>query len=122
MNSTNRFTEKVEDAILQAQNRAQELGNAQIEPLHLLGALLAQAEGVAPAILRLANVNPEDLRRRVEGEIASMPRISGTGVQIHPSPTFRDVISRAQREAARMGDEYVSVEHLLLALADHSTT
>src|SRR5581483_9152750 len=98
------FTEKVEDAILQAQNRAQELGNAQIEPLHLLGAILAQADGVAPAILRLANVNPEDLRRRVGGEIAGLPRVSGSGVQIHPSASFRDVISRAQREASRMGD------------------
>src|SRR5437868_1681620 len=105
--NTNRFTEKAEDAILSAQNRAQEVGNPQVEALHLLWALLAHADGVAPAILRLANVNPDDLKRKVEQEIKALPRVSGDA-QVSPTSAFRAAIARAQREAGRMGDEYVS--------------
>src|SRR5713101_3113660 len=107
----NRFTEKAEEAILSAQQRAAAAGNPQIETLHLLAALLAGNDGVASAILRLANVAPDDLRRLVDQEIARLPRVSGDA-RVNPSPGFHGVLNRAQREAANMGDEYVSVEHL----------
>ncbi|MDB5074329.1 MAG: chaperone clpB 1 [Chloroflexi bacterium] len=116
-----RFTEKAEEAIVSAQSRATAAGNPQIDTAHLLGAMLEQPDGLASAILRLANVNPDDLRRLTDAEIARLPRVSGDA-QINPSPSFRSVIARAQREASKMGDEYVSVEHLLLAMADFANT
>jgi ATP-dependent Clp protease ATP-binding subunit ClpB len=118
----NRFTEKAQEALIGAQERARQAGNPQIEGLHLLAALLADPGGVAAAILRLVNANPDDLRRRVEQDIAALPRVSGAAEPPRPSAEFSAAIQRAQRSAAQMGDEYVSVEHLLLALADDANT
>jgi ATP-dependent Clp protease ATP-binding subunit ClpB len=119
--SASKFTEKAQEAIVQAQERAEEAGHPQIETLHLLDALLRQREGIAPAILRASTIQPEDLGRQVEQALRALPRVSGDS-QVTPSSAFRSVISRAQREAGRMGDEYVSVEHLLLAIADPANT
>src|SRR5436305_13326592 len=113
----NRFTEKAQEALVEAQQRAQDAGNSQIEGLHLLAALLAQPDGVASAILRLANANPDNLRRRVDQDGAALPRVSGAASPPRPSAEFSAAIQRAQRAAAPMGDEYVPVEHPLLALA-----
>src|SRR5919201_6791763 len=118
----NRFTEKAQAALVEAQQRAQDAGNPQIEGLHLLAALLAPLDGVASAILRLANADPDTLRRRVDQAIAALPRVSGAASPPHPSAEFSAAIQRAQRDASQMGDEYVSVEHLLLALADEANT
>jgi ATP-dependent Clp protease ATP-binding subunit ClpB len=118
----NRFTEKAQAALVEAQQRAQDAGNPQIEGLHLLAALLAQPDGVASAILRLANANPDNLRRRVDQDIATLPRVSGAAEPPRPSAEFSAAIQRAQRAASQMGDAYVSVEHLLLALADEANT
>src|SRR5436305_10186533 len=118
----NRFTEKAQEALVDAQQRAQDAANPQIEGLHLLAALLAQPDGVASAILRLANADPDTLRRRVDQAIATLPRVSGATSPPHPSSELSAAIQRAQGAAAQMGDEYVSVEHLLLALADEANT
>src|ERR671929_531433 len=118
----NRFTEKAQAALVEAQQRAQDAGNPQIEGLHLLAALLAPPDGVASAILRLANANPDNLRRRVDQDIATLPRITGATSPPHPSAEFSAAIQRAQRAASQMGVEYVSIEHLLLALADEANT
>src|SRR5437016_60010 len=118
----NRFTEKAQEALIGAQERARQAGNPQIEGLHLLAALLADPGGVAAAILRLVNANPDDVRRRVEQDIAALPRVSGAAEPPRPSAEFTAAIQRAQRSASQMGDEYVSVEHLLLALADDANT
>jgi ATP-dependent Clp protease ATP-binding subunit ClpB len=119
--SASKFTEKAQEAIVQAQERAEESAHPQIETLHLLQALLQQREGVAPAILRASNVQLDDLQRQVDQALQALPRVSGDS-QVTPSSAFRSVVSRAQREAGRMGDEYVSVEHLLLAIADPANT
>src|SRR5437763_374918 len=118
----NRFTEKAQEALIGAQERARQAGTPQIEGLHLLAALLADPGGVAAAILRLVNANPDDVRRRVEQAIAALPRVSGAASPPRPSAEFSAAIQRAQGAAAQMGDEYDSVEHLLLALADEANT
>src|SRR5919201_6811784 len=118
----NRFTERAQEALVDAQQRAQDAGNPQIEGLHLLAALLAQPDGVASALLRLANANPDNLRRRVDQDIATLPRVTGAASPPHPSAEVSAAIQRAQRAASQMGDEYVSVDHLLLALADEANT
>ncbi len=118
----NRFTEKAQTALVGAQERAQQAGNPRIEGLHLLAALLADPDGLTAVLLRLLNANPDDLRRRVDQAIAALPRVSGAAEPPRPAAEFTAAVQRAQRSASQMGDAYVSVEHLLLALADAANT
>jgi ATP-dependent Clp protease ATP-binding subunit ClpB len=71
----NRFTEKAQEAIVSAQERAQRAGNPEITGLHLLAALLEQQGGIVPALLPLVNVDPNDLRRRVQQDLTALPRV-----------------------------------------------
>ncbi len=119
--NTPQFTEQSEQAILGAQQEAQKTGNPQVETLHLLRVLLAERDGLAPDILRAAKVDPNELRRRVDQAINSLPHVSGNA-QIKPTAGFRNGVLRAQRLAGGMGDDFTSVEHLLLALADFENT
>jgi ATP-dependent Clp protease ATP-binding subunit ClpB len=119
--NTPQFTEQSEQAILGAQQEAQKLGNPQVETLHLLRVLLAERDGLAADILRAAKVDPNELRRRVDQAINSLPHVSGNA-QIKPTAGFRNTVLRAQRLAGGMGDDFTSVEHLLLALADFENT
>ena len=110
------LTAKTQEAILAAQSQATSVGNPEIETLHLLSALLAQPDGVPVSILYQAGVDPVELRRRAEQEITRLPRVGGDA-QIGYSSGFRGLIARAHGEADGMGDAYIAVEHLLLALA-----
>jgi ATP-dependent Clp protease ATP-binding subunit ClpB len=118
----NRFTEKAQDALQNAQRRAARAGQQQVDVEHLLASLLDQDPGLASSILRKANVNVDGLKRRVEQEVEHLPRISGgSGESI--SSRLNRVLTQAEDEAKHFKDEYVSVEHLLLALiADTGTT
>ncbi len=112
----NRFTEKAQQAVVGAQQLAQALGHAQIEPEHLLIALLEQPDGVAPAVLRKMNADPADLARTMRSEIAKGPQAYG-GAEPGISPRLKLVVDLAEAEAGRLKDEYVSTEHLLIAIA-----
>src|SRR5689334_10852348 len=116
----NRLTEKAQDVIRQAQGLAQRHGQSQIEVEHLAAALLAQDDGVAARVVEKAGVSPGSLRQRLEQAAQRLPRVSGpgaTGGQVYIAPRVDEVLRAAENEAQRMKDEYVSVEHLLLALA-----
>ncbi len=119
--NTPQFTEQSEQAILGAQQEGQKLGNPQVETLHLLRVLLAERDSLAADILRAAKVDPNELRRRVDQAINALPHVSGNA-QIKPTAGFRNTVLRAQRLAGGMGDDFTSVEHLLLALADFENT
>src|SRR5215203_4730444 len=112
----NKFTEKAQESILGAQQLAESLGHAQMEPEHLLIVLLEQPEGVAPAVLRKMNADPADLARVMRSEIARGPQAYG-GAQPGVSPRLNLLVDLAEAEAGRMKDEYVSTEHLLIAIA-----
>jgi ATP-dependent Clp protease ATP-binding subunit ClpB len=112
----NKFTEKAQEAVLGAQKLAESMGHAQIEPEHLLISLLEQPEGVAPAVLRKMQADPAELARTVRAEIARGPQAHG-GAQPGVSPRLNLVGDLAQAEAERLKDEYVSTEHLLVAIA-----
>ena len=112
----NRFTEKAQESIVGAQQLAESLGHAQIEPEHLLVVLLEQPEGVAPAVLRKMNADPAELARAMRGEISKGPQAYG-GAQPAISPRLKLVVDLAEAEAGRLKDEYVSTEHLLIAIA-----
>jgi ATP-dependent Clp protease ATP-binding subunit ClpB len=117
---TNRFTEKSQEALLAAQNIAERNGNSQLEPEHLLLALLEQGEGVVPQVLGKLNLPVGALVQQVRGDVNRLPRISGSNVQLTMSPRLRTVLVKAHDELAQFGDAYVSTEHLLLALLQHA--
>lgn len=115
---TNRFTQKSQEAIVNAQGITERNGNSQVEPEHLLLALLEQGEGVVPQVLSKMNIPGGALVQKVRQEVQRFPRISGTGLQIGISPRLRTVLVSAHDEMSTFGDEYVSTEHLLLAILE----
>ncbi len=113
----NRFTEKAAQAVLEAQRLAQEGHHRQIEPLHLLAALLAQSDGVVPQAVQKVGASPSQILAVVQEELLRLPQAYGP-TQVYLSPQLEQVVRIAQEEAGRMHDEYISTEHLLLGLAD----
>jgi ATP-dependent Clp protease ATP-binding subunit ClpB len=114
----NRFTEKSQEAVVRAQQIAEELNHSQVEPEHLFAALLQQEEGIVPQVLQRVGANPRDLLQQVQIELDRQPKVSGSGVQVGISPRLRKVLVRAHDEIQQFRDEYVSAEHLLLALIE----
>jgi ATP-dependent Clp protease ATP-binding subunit ClpB len=117
----NRLTEKAQEVIRQAQSLAQRLGHPQIDAEHLAVALLAQDGGVARRVVEKAGGNPSAMAQRLQQALDRLPRVSGPGApagQVYVAPRVNEVLNAAETEAQRMKDEYVSAEHLLLALAD----
>ncbi|MET0645060.1 MAG: ATP-dependent chaperone ClpB [Pyrinomonadaceae bacterium] len=117
----NRLTEKAQEALRAAQSEATRLGHQQVDVEHLLLALLAQEGGLAKSILDKAGVDAETVRQRVEAELARLPKVSSTsgGVgDVYITSRLNRLLTQAEDEARKLKDEYVSVEHLLLAMAD----
>ncbi len=113
----NRFTEKAQEAILQAQQLAQEYNHSEITPSHLLLALLRQEGGVVPQIAHHLSVDPEAAARALETELQGAAKVYG-GTQPGLSRALNNLLQAAQKTAEKMKDDYVSTEHLLLALPD----
>ncbi|SDD56896.1 ATP-dependent Clp protease ATP-binding subunit ClpB [Paenibacillus sp. UNCCL117] len=117
----NRLTQKAQEAIVAAQQAAVSRKHQEITLQHLLKALLEQKEGLAPRLLQKLGVQPEGLRARLEEQLARKPQVSGSGGEpprAYLSPAFDGLIAAAEKEAAALKDDYLSVEHLLLALAE----
>jgi ATP-dependent Clp protease ATP-binding subunit ClpB len=117
----NKFTQKSQEAVAQAQAQAAGRGQQAIEPEHLLAALAAQEGGLVPRLLEKAGADPAAVRSEIEGELSRLPAVSGPGAaagHISLSGRAGQVLAKALASAQRMKDEYVSVEHLLLALLE----
>src|SRR6266545_4970877 len=117
----NRFTEKLQEAVRAAQGMAVRYGNQQVDVEHLLAALLEQEGGLTASILTRAGVQVEALKRRLESELERLPKVSGStgGLdQIYVTSRLNKLLSAAEDEAKKLKDEYVSVEHVLLAAVD----
>ncbi|MGH9312102.1 MAG: Clp protease N-terminal domain-containing protein, partial [Vicinamibacterales bacterium] len=114
-----KYTEKAQEAIVAAQRMADERNNPQIEPEHVLLALVEQREGIVPEILRKMNADPAAVAAAVRAEVEKLPTAYG-GSQAGLSPRIRAVAIAAEAEAARLKDEYVSTEHLFLSIAGES--
>jgi ATP-dependent Clp protease ATP-binding subunit ClpB len=112
----NQYTEKAQEAILSAQQLADREGHPEILPEHLLLMLLEQKEGVVPEIVRKMNPDPAALTAAVRAELDRLPRAHG-GSQVGLSARLRQVLTAAEQEAERLKDEYVSTEHLFVAIA-----
>jgi ATP-dependent Clp protease ATP-binding subunit ClpB len=109
-----KFTVKAQEALQAAQEMGERSGQQQIEPLHVLWALVAQGDGVVPPLLEKLGVSPTQIASEAEKQIARLPKVSG-GSQPQLSPATNKVLERALDEAQRLKDEYVSTEHILLA-------
>jgi ATP-dependent Clp protease ATP-binding subunit ClpB len=119
----NRFTEKMQEALRAAQAKAVRYGNQQVDVEHLLSALLEQEGGLAPSILNKADLPIEPLKVRLEQELNKLPKVSGPAAnpdQVYITNRLQKLLGQAEDEAKRMKDEFVSVEHALLALTEDS--
>jgi ATP-dependent Clp protease ATP-binding subunit ClpB len=113
-----KLTIKAQEAFSSAQGDAITRGNPELTPDHLLLALLDQEGGVAPRILEKSGSNPGEVRSATEARLQSLPRIEGAQQQPGASRALRETLERAFGEAEALKDDYVAVEHFLLALAD----
>jgi ATP-dependent Clp protease ATP-binding subunit ClpB len=112
----NRYTEKAQEAVLGAQQLAERAGNPEIAPEHLLLALLAQPEGIVPAVLAKMNIDPTAIATAAQALANKLPKVQG-GAQPALSARVRAIFTAAEQEAERLKDDFTSTEHLLLALA-----
>ncbi len=116
----NKLTEKSQEALAEAQQSASQSGHPSVGPLHLLNALLKQEDGLAPALLEKTGVSAQKASEIVDAELSRMPsQSSQAGLSMEPA--LQSVLNRAQQEAEALKDEYVSVEHLLVALAQEDS-
>ena len=112
----NKYTEKAQEAILTAQRLAEQMSHAQVEPEHVLTALVEQRDGIVPELLRKMTVDPAAIARGARELLAQIPQAYG-GSQPGLSPRLKLIGDLAQAEAGRLKDEYVSTEHLFVAIA-----
>jgi ATP-dependent Clp protease ATP-binding subunit ClpB len=116
-----KFTIKSQEALQAAQNKAIRQGHLEVDGEHLLSALMEQSDGLVPRLLQRMEVPLDDVRQRLEEELSRKPRVSGPGVEpgkVYVTQRMNRLMVKAQEEAERLKDEYVSIEHLMLAFID----
>jgi ATP-dependent Clp protease ATP-binding subunit ClpB len=114
-----KFTVKAQEALQGTQDVASRFGNQQLEPLHLLLALIDQKEGIVPSLLARLGVPPASVAKEAERAIENLPKVGGT-TDHYLSPALKEVLDQASKETEQFKDEFVSTEHLLLALSRKS--
>ena len=112
-----RWTLKTQEAFTSAVERARSAHNAEVTPDHLLAAILDQPDGIAGPVLTRVGVEPAVVRDRIAGDLGRLPQAFG-GEEPGINRALRDVLTAADTQRSDMGDEYLSVEHLVLAMAD----
>ena len=120
----NKLTTKSQSALAAAQDIAAARSHQQVDVEHLMLALLQDAEGLIPRMLRRMEVDPKVLEKLVSDEVARMPRVSGSGAEpgkVYVTPRLNRLLVAAEERAKALKDEYVSVEHLFLAMLDEGT-
>jgi len=117
-----KFTMKSQETLQGAQSLAQSKGHPQIEPEHVLKIMLGQTEGIVLSVLKKMGVEIQAIQADVDAALNSLPRVSGAGMQVYMSSTLNQVLEKAFAIADKMKDEYVSQEHLLLAILEASHT
>ncbi|MGZ3518178.1 MAG: ATP-dependent chaperone ClpB [Vulcanimicrobiaceae bacterium] len=121
--NVDRMTQRVQEALNEAYQRALREHNTQTTVEHLLATLLTQENGIVPALIERAGIDPRVITRRVDEEIQRLPRFSGANAeqaQVTIAPQLSRLLAKADEEAKSLQDDYVSVEHLLLAMLEDS--
>ncbi|MFM8252603.1 MAG: ATP-dependent chaperone ClpB [Planctomycetota bacterium] len=116
-----KLTIKAQEAVAGAQNLATERQHPEIDPLHLLAAMIAERDGVFRPLMEKIGVNVGQLERQVEAELARLPKVSG-GANRQPNAALREVLEQSAQIATNMKDEFVATEHLLLAIVKLKST
>lgn len=117
--NADKFTQKSIEAIREAQSIATENGNNNVGEEHLLAALLSQNGGLAGEIIKNIGASPETLLSKTEEEISRLPKVSGSGYNpgnVYISSDLNKALNEAEKQASKMQDDYVSVEHILLGI------
>ncbi|NSL51479.1 ATP-dependent chaperone ClpB [Calidifontibacillus erzurumensis] len=117
----NKMTEKTREALVNAQSLAVRKGHQQVDVEHVLQAMLTQEEGLTNSILQKLNINTQTVLALVETALKKIPQVSGSGVEsgsVYITQRLQALLVRAEDEAKRLKDEYISVEHLLLSMTD----
>ena len=109
---TNRFTQKSLEALQAAQQLAQSYGNAQVEQVHLLDALLSQENGLIGQLMGKLGLNVQQVRTACESAVNRLPKISGSNQQPYVTASLSQALTEAENQMKQMRDEYISVEHL----------
>ena len=123
--NTNKCTQKTLEALQNAQSLAIQHQNQTVEPEHLLASIANQEQGLIPQLLQKMNIQPEAFASAASQKVALLPHVTGSGRkpdQIYISHATDQVLNAAEQTAATMKDEYVSVEHLFLALLEHGNS
>ena len=115
-----KLTTKSQEALQQAQTLAEKRNHQAIDVEHLLFALLGQKEGVVTSILQKLGVPLGNLTDRLQKTLARLPQVTGSAGQSYITPRLKKIIENAEAEADALKDEYVSTEHLLLAMVNDS--
>ena len=115
-----KYTEKAQETISIAQKLAEERNNTQLETEHLLMALIDQKDGVVPQILDKLGADHTQMKRQLESELEKLAKASGPA-QVYLSPRLKQVLDAAEKESRNFKDEYVSTEHMLIAIIDQDT-
>ncbi len=110
-----RLTVMSQEALQRAQAKAEELGNPEVRPEHLLWSFLGQEENVVSAVLAKVGAPTARIRGELEAALARLPKVGGGGEPVL-SPSLRDIMAAAEKAAEALKDEYVSTEHLFLAM------
>ncbi len=113
-----KFTVKAQEAIQEAQRIAEKYGHQQIDPEHITTALALQQDGIVVPLLKKMGADPAVLLKHLEEALDKLPKVSGATGQIYISPRSERVLNQSFKEAERLKDEYVSAEHILIALVD----
>ena len=111
-----KFTVKAQEAVQRANELASEHGNPELQPLHILTALLEDKEGIVPPVLEKIGIGPQAVLSEIYGALEKLPKVSGASSQAGLSQAANQLLDRAFKEADNFKDEYVSTEHLLLAV------
>jgi len=118
----NRFTTKAQQAVMSAQRLAESYNHSELEPAHLLLALIQQPDGVVPQVVGKIGARPQGVAGDLENLLANRPKVYGANAQVGASRAAIDALTGAEKEAKKMRDEYVSTEHMLLALTRDRAT
>ena len=113
-----KMTEKTREALAAAGAAAREYGHQEIRPIHLLAALAKQDGGLLPSLLKRLGTPNSLLSDAIEAELAKLPKVTGNAADVYPSRDFSNILVEARDRAEKMKDEYISVEHLLMAMID----
>src|SRR5687768_18394965 len=111
-----RLTVKAQEGVTQARDLAMKLSHAEVQPEHLLGALIQQEDGLVPRLLGRIGADPATVSRELERRFATMPAVQGSTLDVQVSRQLKTLWEGAAKEADKFKDDYISTEHFLLAM------